>query len=155
MWCYREIVKIVDISVMFECFHFQHFEQVSQRYIFFCLFLKRLLFLQFTAATLNIHSEWTLLNSESYCFPPKEGCSSFYVLYYYLCVGQCNFSLWAAPSKSVLEGVKAVSFNMSQGRSFLTSQHPLTLILIKVLIELSFQLFFHVLIFKFDWLILM
>lgn len=63
------------------------------------------LFLQFTAAALKIYSEWTLLNSESY-FSPKEGCSSFYVRYYSLWVGQqCNFSLWTAPSKSEVIGL--------------------------------------------------
>jgi len=39
-------------------------------------------------------------------------------------VEQYNFSLCAAPSKSVLEGVKAKKINMSQGKS----RHPLTLI---------------------------
>lgn len=62
-----EPLSRVDISVMFECFHFQHFEQVSQRYIFLFVFTN--LFLQFTAATLNVHSEWTQLNSELLFFP--------------------------------------------------------------------------------------
>ncbi len=67
----------------------------------------------------------------------------------------------------MLEGIKAIFFFTSQGRSldFSTSidtyfearlvEVGLVGVLIKVLIELCFQLFFHVLIFKFDWLILM
>lgn len=106
-----ELQRVENISVIFKGFHFETFNILNKfpRDTFF--FSNP--FLQFTAATLSHHSERTLLNSDSYCFSLKEGCSSFYISHYYLCVGQRNFSLWAAPSKSVSEGVKA-----------LTSQHP-------------------------------
>lgn len=105
---------------------------------------------------------WT----RSYCFFPKEGCSSFNVLYYYLCVGQCNFSLWAAPSKSVLEGVKAIFLTCPKEDLFWCLDIHWHLFWSKAGWSWTcwtfnkgpyclFSYFFHVLIFKFDWLILM
>jgi len=129
MWCYREIVKRVDILVMFSffivfskrltvlpyfgsphlCFHVLayfkgfnvhvmlqrncqesgHFSNVFifnilskfLRNNFFVLFL--LIFLQFTAATLNIHNNG-LSWIRRVIPPPKEICIYFNVFYYYV-----------------------------------------------------------------------
>lgn len=54
---------------------------------FFCLFLRISL-----CNSSFLQQLWTF--TENGLFSPKEGSSSFYVLYYYLCVGQWNFSLW-------------------------------------------------------------
>lgn len=128
MWCYREIVKRVYISVMFEFFHFQHFEQVSQIH-FFCLFL-------WICAIYCSNSEHSLrmdsVELRELLFFPKGRVLLFLcilLLLLFMC-GTVQFQFVSSPKQNCVKGCKGYFFkHVPRKVFFFMSQHPLTLIL--------------------------
>ena len=100
---------------MFECFHFQHFEQVSQRFFFY----------ESLSAIYCSNSEHSLrmdsVELGELLFFNKGRVLFFLCIILLFICGTVQFQFVSSPKQKCVRG--------SHGKSFLTSAHPLTLIL--------------------------